>query len=65
MLSYFAIVSSKGGGKKSKVVTQQTTDRVPGHGPHWEAGDIKPKDNLDPLGRFRLKNDKKKIDYKI
>jgi hypothetical protein len=47
-------------------VTQQTTDRVVGHGPHWEAGRVKPPADygLDPLGRVRIFNEGKvKVEY--
>ena len=46
-------------------VTQQTTDRVVGHTPHWEAGPIKSAGHdLDPLGRFRHANQGKiKVNY--
>lgn len=46
-------------------VTQQTTDRVMGHGPHWEAGPVKsPEHGLDPLGRYRHTNrGKVKVNY--
>ena len=46
--------------------TQQTTDRVPGHGPHWEVGRVKPPADygLDPLGRVRIFNEGKvKVEY--
>jgi RHS repeat-associated protein len=51
------------------VVTDQTTDRVPGHGPHWEAGPVKlsgagaTSPRTDPLGRLRVSNTKVKVDY--
>jgi len=47
-------------------VTQQTTDRVVGHGPHWEAGRVKPEADygVDPLGRNRVYNQgKTKVSY--
>jgi len=43
-------------------VQLSTTDAVPGHGPHWEAGPLKNPPRTDPLGRFRLTNDKVKVD---
>jgi len=51
---------------KPFAVTQQTTDRVVGHGPHWEAGTVKPPADygLDPLGRARVFNQGKvKVEY--
>lgn len=45
------------------VVTDQTTDRVVGHGPHWEAGAAKVPERVDALGRIRVVNDKAKVDY--
>jgi len=51
---------------KPYAVTQQTTDRVVGHGPHWEAGVVKPPTDygLDPLGRARVFNQGKvKVEY--
>lgn len=52
-----------GGQKKPMVVTHQTTDRVPGHGPHWEAGPAKQPQRTDPLGRTRVTNDKAKVNH--
>lgn len=49
--------------KKPMVVTHQTTDRVPGHGPHWEAGPAKQPQRADPLGRTRVTNDKAKVNH--
>jgi RHS repeat-associated protein len=45
------------------VVTNQTTDRVVGHGPHWEAGRVKLPPQTDPLRRLRVSNAKVKVDY--
>lgn len=45
------------------LITDQTTDRVPGHGPHWEAGVAKDKHERDPLGRLRVRNGKSKAEY--
>ena len=52
-----------GGQKKPMVVAHQTTDRVPGHGPHWEAGPAKQPRRTDPLGRTRVTNDKAKVNH--
>jgi len=52
-----------GGQKKPMVVTHQTTDRVPGHGRHWEAGPAKQPQRTDPLGRTRVTNDKAKVNH--
>ena len=52
-----------GGQKKPMVVTHQTTDRVPGYGPHWEAGPAKQPRRTDPLGRTRVTNDKAKVNH--
>ena len=52
-----------GGARKLMVVTHQTTDRVPGHGPHWEAGPAKQPQRTDPLGRTRVSNDKAKVNH--
>lgn len=62
-MQYEYEVSGRGGQPVTKIVTQQTTDRVPGHGPHWEAGVTKAKDDLDPLGRLRVRNGKSKVEY--
>ena len=42
-------------------VQHSLTDRVPGHGPHWEAGQVKVGGQLDSLGRPRLQNGKVKV----
>jgi RHS repeat-associated protein len=60
---YVYEVPRPGGGTQRMVVTQQTTDRVAGHGPHWEAGKAKVPERLDGLGRIRVTNDKTKVDY--
>jgi hypothetical protein len=52
-----------GGGARKMVVTNQTTDRVAGHGKHWEAGAAKIPERRDPLGRTRVDNQKAKVDY--
>lgn len=52
-----------GGGSRKMVVTNQTTDRVPGHGKHWEAGAAKVPERTDPLGRTRVSNTKAKVNY--
>jgi hypothetical protein len=57
-------VAGKGGSKRVGVVTDQTTDLVEGHGPHWEAGFAKRNGQRDPLGRIRVDNAKSKVDYK-
>ncbi|HZB32076.1 MAG TPA: RHS repeat-associated core domain-containing protein, partial [Streptosporangiaceae bacterium] len=57
-----------GGGTRRVAVTDQTTDRVPGHGPHWEVGEVKPPDvyGRDPLGRLRVRNEgKTKVEYDV
>lgn len=60
---YVYEVPRPGGGTRRMVVTDQTTDRVPGHGPHWEAGPAKTPERLDALGRIRVTNDKAKVNY--
>jgi len=52
-----------GGGKKPMVVSHQTTDRVPGHGRHWEAGPAKQPVRTDPLGRIRVSNEQAKVNH--
>lgn len=51
---------------RTAIVTQQTTDRVAGHGPHWEAGLAKPENKYgrDPLGRLKVENSKSKAEYR-
>jgi hypothetical protein len=56
-------VPRAGGGSIKKVVTNQTTDLVPGHGPHWEAGEVKVPERRDALGRLRVTNAKIKVYY--
>ena len=51
-------------GRQTAIVTDQTTDRVKGHGPHWEAGWAKDEHDRDPLNRLRVRNGKSKVDYK-
>lgn len=62
-MQYEYQVPAKGGKVVTKIVTQQTTDRVAGHGPHWEAGLIKNKTDRDPYGRLRVRNGKTKTNY--
>lgn len=50
-------------GCERRVVSDQTTDRVAGHGPHWEAGRAKVPYRRDPFGRLRVYNDKSKVEY--
>jgi hypothetical protein len=50
-----------GGGTQTMSVQHSLTDRVKGHGPHWEAGPVKPGGQTDSLGRPRLTNDKAKV----
>ncbi|MDQ4036944.1 MAG: type IV secretion protein Rhs, partial [Actinomycetota bacterium] len=59
-------VPQPGGGTRRVAVTDQTTDRVPNHGPHWEAGTVKPPAEYgkDPLDRVRVRNEgKTKVEY--
>jgi len=63
-MQYEYDVTGKGGKKMTGIVTDQTTDRVPGHGPHWEAGIAKGKHEHDPLGRLRVRNGKSKVEYR-
>ena len=65
---YVFEVPKPGGGTRRVAVTDQTTDRVEGHGPHWEVGEIKKDRNadelIDPLGRYRIMGEGKvKVDY--
>lgn len=39
------------------------TDRVEGHGRHWEAGAVKSTGEKDPLNRPRLDGNKSKVEY--
>jgi RHS repeat-associated protein len=55
-------VPAEGGGTQTMSVQHSLTDRVSGHGPHWEAGPVKPGGQTDSLGRPRLTSDKVKID---
>jgi hypothetical protein len=59
----YAVPSHSSSGTQKKVVTEQTTDRVAGHGPAWEAGNVKIPERTDPLGRLRVTNDKVKVEY--
>jgi len=65
---YEYLTPQSNGGPRRQVVTDQTTDRVADHGPHWEAGPVKHPDevpeNRDPLGRLRVTNDKSKVYYR-
>jgi hypothetical protein len=47
-------VPKPGGGTQEVSVQHSLTDRVEGHGPHWEAGPVKSGGRRDPLGRPRL-----------
>lgn len=51
-----------GGGMQVKSVQHSLTDRVEGHGLHWEAGAVKTEGRVDSVGRPRLINDKAKVD---
>jgi RHS repeat-associated protein len=55
-------VPAQGGSTTTMSVQHSLTDRVQGHGPHWEAGPIKGDNRMDPLGRPRLGNDKVKVE---
>jgi RHS repeat-associated protein len=55
-------VPAAGGGTRTMSVQHSLTDRVPGHGSHWEAGPVKPGGQTDSLGRPRLTSDKVKVD---
>ena len=57
-------VTRAGGRRQEMVVTDQTTDRVAGHGPRWEAGPVKPGRPKDGLGRLRVANQKAKVNYR-
>jgi len=50
---------SQGGGTQIKSVQNSLSDRVPGHGPHWEAGPIKESKVFDSLGRPRIDGTRK------
>ena len=65
-MQYEYKIRDQDGNVVTKIVTQQTTDRVPGHGPHWEAGLAKPeaKYGRNPLGRLRVEQKKSKAEYK-
>jgi RHS repeat-associated protein len=57
--------TTAGGVNRIVTVTEQTTDRVAGHGPHWEVGFGKDPAEYgrDPLGRLRVHNGKIKVDF--
>jgi len=52
-----------GGGTRtnSNSVQHSLTDQVEGHGPHWEAGPVKPGGQMDSLGRPRIQGGKVKV----
>lgn len=52
-----------GGGRRTMVLTQQPTDRVAGHGTHWEAGPAMDAMRTDSLGRVRVANGTSKAPY--
>ena len=52
-------VPKKGGGREIKSVQHSLSDRVPGHGPHWEAGTWKKGGQLDSQGRIRIHGETK------
>lgn len=55
-------VPAPGGGTRRASVQHSLTDRVDNHGPHWEAGPVKPTGQVDGLGRPRLASGKAKVD---
>jgi RHS repeat-associated protein len=55
-------VPAPGGGTQTMSVQHSLTDRVPGHGPHWEAGPVKLAGQTDGLGRPRLQSSKVKVE---
>jgi RHS repeat-associated protein len=56
-------IAEEGGGTQVMSVQHSLSDDVPGHGPHGEAGPIKPEGVTDSLGRPRLKGPQKvKVD---
>ncbi len=57
----YGVARSPGGGERQMSVQHSLTDRVEGHGPHWEAGNIRTDRAPDPLGRPRLANDKVRV----
>ncbi|MEU1120734.1 DUF6531 domain-containing protein [Streptomyces sp. NPDC005879] len=61
---YVYEVPAPGGGKRTMLVTDNTLDDVADHGPHWEAGPAKEPLRMDNHGRYRVVNQKVKIDYK-
>jgi len=54
-------VRGPGGGTQQYSVQHSLTDNVPGHGPHFEAGQVKAGGQLDSLGRPRIRNPKIKV----
>jgi hypothetical protein len=56
-------IPKPGSGTQKMVVTNQRTDRVAGHQPHWEAGPVKIPERSDALGRLRVTNQKAKVNY--
>nr|WP_306335047.1 DUF6531 domain-containing protein [Streptomyces sp. KL118A] len=60
---YVYEVPGPGGGKRTMLVTDNTLDDVADHGPHWEAGPAKEPLRMDNHGRYRVVNQKVKIDY--
>jgi RHS repeat-associated protein len=50
---------------KGRMAVQQTAKPGPKepHGPHWEAGRVKPTGTTDALGRPRLRSDKSRVEY--
>ncbi len=52
-----------GGGTRTNTnsVQHSLTDQVEGHGPHWEAGPVKPGGQMDSLGRPRIQGGKVKV----
>jgi RHS repeat-associated protein len=61
---YDYVTPAPGGGTQKKSVQHSLTDQVPEHGPHWEAGNVKPGGQTDSLGRPRLSNEKVKVEEK-
>jgi RHS repeat-associated protein len=52
---------TSGGGNQTISVQHSLTDSVKGHGPHWEAGPVKPGGQTDSVGRPRLTGGKVKV----
>jgi RHS repeat-associated protein len=57
----YEIQSPYGGQPQKHSVQHSLTDDVPGHGPHWEAGQTKALGQVDSLGRPRIRNPKVKV----